>query len=192
VTSLADSVTLELHRIERDGRRSYPVNPRELFGTYAAFIWRTLRYQSVAERDLDDVSQEVFLIVFRKLPDFEPHGSMRAWIYGICIRVARDYRNRAHKRHEVLVDEVSDEIGGATSGSEPERRAEQRQLHAMLQRLDEDKRAVIVLHELEGLPMSEVAELVQCPVKTAYSRLAAARKQMLTMLTKSNFSEGSR
>jgi RNA polymerase sigma-70 factor (ECF subfamily) len=192
VTSLADSVALELRRIERDGGRLYPVSPRELFTTYAAFIWRTLRYQSVAERDLDDVSQEVFLIVFRKLPDFDPSGSMRAWIYGICIRVARDSRNRAHKRHEVLVDEVSDEIGGATAEAESERRAEQRQLHVMLERLDEDKRAVVVLHELEGLPMNEVAEIVQCPVKTAYSRLAAARKQMLTMLTKSNLSEGSR
>ncbi len=83
-------------------------------------------------------------------------------------------------------------MGGATTGSEPERRAEQRQLQALLERLDEDKRAVLVLHELEGLPMNEVAELVECPVKTAYSRLAAARKQMLSMLTKSNLSESSR
>ncbi|WP_146652276.1 RNA polymerase sigma factor [Labilithrix luteola] len=164
------------------------MTPRELFETYAAFVWRTLRYQSVAERDLDDVSQEVFVIVFRKLPEFEPHGSLRAWIYGICIRVARDYRNRAHKRHEVLYDDVSEHAGGV-SNAEIERLAAQKQLHQMLQRLDEEKRAVLVLHELEGLPMNEVAELVQCPVKTAYSRLAAARKQMLTMLTKA---EGSR
>ncbi|MDF2694899.1 MAG: polymerase sigma factor RpoE [Labilithrix sp.] len=166
------------------------MTPRELFESYAAFVWRTLRYHSVAERDLDDVSQEVFLIVFRKLPNFDPHGSLRAWIYGICMRVARDYRNRAHKRHEVLVDEVSDQGGGSNPAVESERLAEQRRLHEMLQRLDEEKRAVLVLHELEGLPMSEVAELVQCPVKTAYSRLAAARKQMLTMLTKSNASGG--
>lgn len=174
------------------------MNPRELFESHAGFVWRTLRYQSVAERDLDDVSQEVFVVIFRKLPTFEPHGSLKAWIYGVCVRVARDYRNRAHKRHEVLVDELSDEVGHAAIGSnseveaEAERRAQQRRLHELLQRLDEDKRAVLVLHELEGLPMNEVAELVQCPVKTAYSRLAAARKQMLTMLTKSNFSEGSR
>lgn len=192
MTLLADSVALELDRLETDVEKQYPVTPREIFGTYAAFIWRTLRYQSVAERDLDDVSQEVFLIIFRKLPEFEPHGSMRAWIYGICIRVARDYRNRAHKRHEVLVDEVSDAVGGATADVEPERRAQQEQLHQMLQRLDEDKRAVVVLHELEGLPMNEVAELVRCPVKTAYSRLAAAKKQMLTMITKSKMSERSR
>ena len=162
------------------------MTPRELFDGYAAFVWRTLRYHSVAERDLDDVSQEVFLIIFRKLPDFDPHGSLRAWIYGICMRVARDYRGRAHKRHEILVDEVSDQVGGSTPASESERLAEQRRLQQMLERLDEEKRAVLVLHELEGLPMNEVAELVQCPVKTAYSRLAAARKQMLTMLTKSN------
>lgn len=166
------------------------MTPRELFESYAAFVWRTLRYHSVAERDLDDVSQEVFLIIFRKLPNFDPRGSLRAWIYGICMRVAWDYRSRAHKRHEVLVDEISDRGGGSNPAEESERLAEQRRLQEMLQRLDEEKRAVLVLHELEGLPMSEVAEIVQCPIKTAYSRLAAARKQMLTMLTKSKFSEG--
>jgi RNA polymerase sigma-70 factor, ECF subfamily len=192
VASLTNLVALELRRLEQDGGRTYPVTPRELFENYAAFIWRTLRYQWVAERDLDDVSQEVFLIVFRKLPIFDPQRSMRAWIYGICVRIARDYRNRAHTRHEVLVDDVSDEVGGATSDVASDTLAAQRRLQQMLERLDEDKRAVFVLHELEGLPMNEVAELVQCPVKTAYSRLAAARKQMMTMLTRSDLPEGTR
>ena len=173
-----------------NGAEAVPLmSPRELFQTYAAFVWRTLRYHSVADRDLDDVSQEVFVIVFRKLADFQPTGSQRAWIYGICIRVAKDYRHRAHNRHEILVDQVTDDVLGGAPNLEPERRAQQRQLDAVLQRLDEDKRAVVVLHELEGLPMTEVAELLEVPVKTAYSRLAAARKQMMTMIAKSKLAE---
>lgn len=166
--------------------------PRELFETYAAFVWRTLRYQSVADRDLDDASQEVFVVFFRKLPEFQPTGSMRAWIYGICIRVAKDYRTRAHKRHEVLVDQVAEEIGGSAPNLEPERRAQQRELDAILQRLDEDKRAVVVLHELEGLGMDEVAEILGIPAKTGWSRLATARKQMMQMITRAKLAEKTR
>lgn len=165
------------------------MTPRELFDGYAPFIWRTLKYQGVAERDLDDVTQEVFLIVFRKLPDFEPYASMRTWIYGICVRVASDYRKRARHRHEVLVSEAPESTTEATPSSEAERVAAKRQLTEMIQRLDEDKRAVLVLHEIENIPMNEVALIVDCPVKTAYSRLAAARKQLATMLSKANRSE---
>lgn len=168
------------------------MSPRELFDTYASFVWRTLKYQSVAERDLDDVSQEVFLVVFRKLPEFEQRGSVRAWIYGICLRVAADYRKRARHRHEVLVPETPDDAVEPAAAAELDRSAARARLTAMIQRLDEDKRAVLVLHEIENLPMNEVALIVQCPLKTAYSRLAAARKQMLVMISKSRLSEKDR
>jgi len=168
------------------------MSPRELFQTYASFVWRTLKYQSVADRDLDDVSQEVFLVVFKKLPEFDPRGSVRAWIYGICIRAAADHRRRARHRHEVLVPDTPDRAIEPAASAELERSAARQKLTEMIQRLDEDKRAVLVLHEIENLPMNEVALIVQCPLKTAYSRLAAARKQMLTMLSKSKLSEKDR
>ena len=187
MTSLTESVTGQLDLAREI---TAPImSPRELFDSYAAFVWRTLKYQSVAERDLDDVSQEVFLVIFRKLPEFEPRGSIRAWIYGISIRVAADYRKRARHRHEVLVPEAPDGAIEPVAAAELERSADRERLTAMIQRLDEDKRAVLVLHEIENLPMNEVALVVQCPLKTAYSRLAAARKQMLVMISKSRLSE---
>lgn len=156
------------------------MTPSELVESFAPFVLRTLKYHSVAERDLDDACQEVFIVVFRRLPDFDPSRPIRAWIYGICMRVAAAYKRRAHHRREVLVRETPDEVApGAPSDV-----VSTQQLVAMLARLDEDKRTVLILHGIEGLPMSEVAQIVDCPVKTAYSRLAAARKQMLDMMSK--------
>jgi len=160
------------------------MTPSELVESFAPFVLRTLKYHSVAERDLDDVCQEVFIIIFRRLPQFDPGRPIRAWIYGICMKVAAAYRRRARHRREVLVQEAPDEVvSGASSGSDV---VSTQQLVAMLARLDEDKRTVLILHEIEELPMSEIALIVDCPVKTAYSRLAAARKQMLVMMSKWN------
>ena len=78
MTSLTESVAGQLDLAREI---TAPImSPRELFDSYAAFVWRTLKYQSVAERDLDDVSQEVFLVIFKKLPELEPRGSIRASI----------------------------------------------------------------------------------------------------------------
>lgn len=158
------------------------MTPSELVESFAPLVMRTLKYHSVAERDLDDVCQEVFIVVFRKLPQFDASRPIRAWIYGICMKVAAAYRRRARHRREVLVRETPDDIAAcSTPGSDV---VSTPQLVALLERLDEDKRTVLVLHEIEELPMNEIALIVDCPVKTAYSRLAAARKQMLLMVSK--------
>ena len=103
-------------------------------------------------------------------------STIRTWLYGIALRCASDYRRRAH---------VVREVSGALEAYEPTVGADQpqvvahRQARALLDRiideLDDDKRAVFVLFELEELTMAEVAEVVGCPLQTAYSRLYAAR-----------------
>src|SRR5262245_16770067 len=75
---------------------------QQVFVDHAKYVWRTLRYCGVAPVDLEDVCQEVFLIVHRKLPEFEGRSSLRTWIYGICLRVARQESRRAHRRRERL------------------------------------------------------------------------------------------
>ena len=159
------------------------MTPSELVESFAPFVMRTLRYHSVAERDLDDVCQEVFIVIFRRFADFDQTRPIRAWIYGICMKAAAAYRRRAHHRHEVLVYDAPDE---AAPGSTSPETISTEQLVRMLARLDEEKRTVLILHEIEELTMSEIALIVDCPVKTAYSRLAAARKQMLLMMSKWN------
>lgn len=158
---------------------------RQIVRDYDAFVWRTLRYQGIAERDLEDISQEVFIIIIQKVSLLERPSSFRAWIYGICIRVAAGYRRRFRTRHEVLVHEVPDiSAATATESQEPDRLHARQQLAHLIGRLDEDKRAVFVLHEIEELSMDEISEIVGCPVGTGYSRLAAAKKQVLSMLSK--------
>ena len=111
----------------------------------------------------------------RKLDGFEGRSSLRTWLYGICLRTAWDHRRRAHVRLEIAVAEPPQRVVEPNQESELSHADTKRLLASLLDRLDEDKRAVFVLYELEELPMKEVAEVVGCPLQTAYSRLHAAR-----------------
>jgi RNA polymerase sigma-70 factor, ECF subfamily len=147
---------------------------------HAVFVWRTLRRLGVREADIDDVCQEVFVVVHRKLPEFEPRASIKSWLYGICIRAAAAHRRKAPVRREVPTE--SPEEGSAAWGG-PEASLESREALVMLDRaldaLDADKREVFVLYEVEELAMSEVAQIVGCPLQTAYSRHTAARAHVV-------------
>jgi RNA polymerase sigma-70 factor (ECF subfamily) len=150
----------------------------EVFRTYSGFVWRVLLRLGVAESDVDDVAQEVFLGVHRNLASFEGRCALRTWIYGICHRRAIDYRRRAMTRPELATDEPPD------VGTDPEQEEgldlglARAKLNQLLESLDEEKRSVFVLFEVEGIPMEEVAEIIGCPLQTAYSRLYAARKKV--------------
>jgi RNA polymerase sigma-70 factor, ECF subfamily len=149
---------------------------RQLFDENAKYIWRSLRHLGVADADVEDICQEVWVTVHRKLPEFEGRSSLRTWLYGICMRVASDYRRSAYVRRERPTAEVSPAatpLSGATFSNDVEAR---QALLALLGLLDDEKRAVLVLYELEGFTMKEVAEIVGTPLQTAYSRLYAARE----------------
>ena len=142
---------------------------------HGVFVWRTLRRLGVREADVDDVCQEVFLVASRKLAEFEPRASLKSWLYGICVRSAAAHRRKASVRREVPTE--SPEEGSTDRGADAA--LESRQGLAMLDRaldgLDEDKREVFVLYEIEEVAMSEVASILGCPLQTAYSRHSAAR-----------------
>jgi RNA polymerase sigma-70 factor (ECF subfamily) len=149
---------------------------REIFDEHARYVVRALRHLGVAEADLDDMAQEVFITVQRKLPEFEGRSKLSTWIYSICLRVASDYRRRAYVVRERAHAEPAEHVTGECV-EDPALRVESRRLvQHLLGVLDADKRAVFVLYEIEGLTMREVAEVVECPLQTAYSRLHAARE----------------
>src|SRR5262245_31470043 len=128
-----------------------------LFEAHAAFARRALRRFGVREADLSDACQDVFVVVHRKLAEFEGRASHRTWIFRICARVASDYRKRAHRRYEQLVDPGLD-APPATCRARCEPAIDPalvRRARRALEALDEDKRRVFVLHELEELPMPE-------------------------------------
>jgi RNA polymerase sigma-70 factor (ECF subfamily) len=151
---------------------------RQIFDEHARYVFRVLRYLGVPEADVPDVCQEVFITVHRKIDEFEGRSQVRTWLYRICTNAASDRRRRAHVRREVPTDwtapdaRTNAELTGDALGRIEARSA----IDHALSLLDEDKRVVFVLYEIEGFTMQEVADIVGCPLQTAYSRLRAARE----------------
>ena len=148
-----------------------------VFADTRPFVWRVLGRLGVARADIADVCQEVFLIVHRRLEDYDGRP-LHAWCYGICVRVAADYRKRAHRRHETIGEAPAEPRTAAEQERSLELGRARARLERVLAQLDQSKREVFVLYELEELTMSEVAQIVGCPLQTAYSRLHAARKDV--------------
>jgi RNA polymerase sigma-70 factor (ECF subfamily) len=148
-----------------------------IFREHARYVWRCLRHLGIPDADAEDVCQEVFVTANRRLGDFQGRSSLRTWLYGIALRVASDYRRSAYVRRERATAEP--EQAEDPRGGDAHAQAEARQaLAALLAVLDAERRTVVVLYEIEGFTMKEVAELVGCPLQTAYSRLYSARTQL--------------
>ena len=148
-----------------------------VYRAHAAAVWRALSGLGVRGADVHDACQEVFVVVHRRLHEFDGRHKVGTWIHAICVNVARAWRRRAAKREPLTDDDSS-----LVSDDDPERAASARQsaeaLRRLLDALDDDKRAVFVLYEVGEMSMREVAEALGCPLQTAYSRYHAARKQL--------------
>jgi len=151
---------------------------RDVYAEHLRFVWRVVCRLGVPADDAEDVCQEVFVVVHRKLAEFGHRSSVRTWLYGIAYRCASEYRRRAHVRRELPSTEPDVGAVDATQLETVERRRARGLLDRILAELDDDKRAVFVFYEIEHVPMAEVAEILGCPVQTAYSRLHAARRHV--------------
>jgi RNA polymerase sigma-70 factor (ECF subfamily) len=142
-------------------------------------VWDSLQRLGVRSADLSDVLQEVFMTVHQRLGSFEGHSRLTTWLFGVCLRVASNYRRRAHLRREEVVAEVPEEF--SDEHADPEAAAERAQaratLHRALDAMDLEKRAIFVMFEVEELSCVEIAAALEIPVGTVYSRLHHARKQ---------------
>jgi len=154
-----------------------------LYREHFRFVWRTVRRLGVEDAVMDDVVQEVFLVVHRRLGDFEGRSSMKTWLYGIVRRVTADHRRTLRRKPALGTDDAPAAGLNLARGDEadPEASAEQaervRLLHRLLAELDEDKGEVFILAELEGLTLAEIAEALDVNANTVASRLRAARRE---------------
>jgi RNA polymerase sigma-70 factor (ECF subfamily) len=171
----SDSADIPGEATEKVVRTRGALEFRALFDAHADHVFRTLKRLGVRDPDVTDACQEVFVVVHRRLPDFDGTSTPKTWIYGICLRVASDYRRKMRRRREDVSAELPDAQVVATQEDTVDRRQLQARLDAVLERLDEPKRVVFVLYELEELSMTEIVKIVGCPLQTAYSRLHAAR-----------------
>jgi RNA polymerase sigma-70 factor (ECF subfamily) len=141
-------------------------------------IVRALRRLGVRDADVADVAQDVFVTLHQRLGAFEGRSALRTFTYGIAVRVASDYRKSAYVRRVTTVDELPERAGSAPELKELERKERLRALDRALGELSPVHREVLVLFELEELPMKEVAAALDVPEKTAYGRLYAAREAL--------------
>jgi RNA polymerase sigma-70 factor (ECF subfamily) len=140
-------------------------------------VWTTLRRLGVAPADLEDVCHEVFMTIHRHLSDYDPSRPVRPWLFLFAYRQARDYRRRSHRRHEELTDAVDTPDGSPLADELVEHDEDRSLILRALSVLDLEKRAVLVMHEIDGRPMPEVAAALSIPLNTGYSRLRLARQE---------------
>ena len=149
-----------------------------LFSEHLRFVWRTLSSHGVPPFDVEDATQEVFLTAHRRMADWEPaRASARTWLYAIATRIAANHRRR------LKAAPSSGEAAAAPDLTESlDRVRAVAKLRLVLEQLDPDLREVFMLFEIEELSMKQVAEMVGCPLQTAYTRLYAARRDVALAL----------
>ena len=157
---------------------------RELFRRHRADVLR-LVYRMLGPRaDVEDVIQEVFLQVHRSLPDFRGEAKFTTWLHRVTVNVVLMAR-RAAKSRPVFAEEPADDLtrdAGPWPDEDASRRERLRAFQRCLELISEKKRAVFVLHELDGMPAAEIAEVVDAPVLTVRTRLFYARKELCELM----------
>jgi RNA polymerase sigma-70 factor (ECF subfamily) len=155
-----------------------------IYDEHFDFIWRSVRRLGVSEAAAEDLVQEIFIVVHRRLHTFEGRSKLQTWLFGIALRMVRNHR-RAMARERARTPDaaaeeppaVDDQRRALTPHSYAEKLEARRILYRILDELDDDKREVFVLAELEQLPLAQIAEVLSTKLFTVYSRLRAARAQ---------------
>ena len=157
---------------------------RQLFQRHRDDVARLVYRMTGASHELEDLIQEVFLQVHKSIGDFRGDARFTTWLYRLTVNVVLMHRRSAKSRPQL----VAEALAAAPKDAHPlpdEQVARRRRMSAftrLVERLSEKKRTVFILHELEGLPPSEIAKIVGAPVLTARTRLFYARRELTSML----------
>jgi RNA polymerase sigma-70 factor (ECF subfamily) len=161
------------------GIGSNPPSFAAVYERYFEFVWASVRRNGVAEGDVDDVVQEVFVVIHAKLPTLRQPESLRSWVYGIVRRTVshhrRSQRADAVSGAALALASVADAPSQASPQALTEQAAQMQLLWSLLAELDDTKREVFILAEVEEMTAAEIAEALEIPQNTVYSRLRTAR-----------------
>jgi RNA polymerase sigma-70 factor (ECF subfamily) len=157
-------------------------NFEDIFDTHFSYVWRTLARLGIAEADREDLANEVFFQIHRRLRTVDLDRPLRPWIFAFASRIASSYRRLARHRFEHVGDlqDIADSSPPADQALE--RREAQDIVDRALDALDLEQRAVFVLHEMDGCGVPEIATALGIPLNTAYSRLRLARARFTAMV----------
>jgi RNA polymerase sigma-70 factor, ECF subfamily len=154
----------------------------QIYEDHFPFVWRSALRLGVPRANIDDIVQEIFIVVHQRLVDFEGRSSVRTWLFGIVANLVRAHRRGllAKQPHALQPEVWADpELLVDPAGGPHERAAAaeaSRVVDQLLESLDDDKRDVLVLAELEQMSAPEIAAALSVPLNTVYSRLRLARQ----------------
>jgi RNA polymerase sigma-70 factor (ECF subfamily) len=151
---------------------------RQIFVSELDYVYNSLRRLGIPERDLPDVTHDTFVVVHRKLDQLDPARPVRPWLFGIAYRVASDHRMLCRNHREHLGVEAHPVSEAPTADEQLAAHEDRRLVTDALAALPLDRRAVIVMHEIDGIPIPDVADALGIPLNTAYSRLRIARREL--------------
>jgi RNA polymerase sigma-70 factor (ECF subfamily) len=160
----------------------------DIYACWFHEVCRWVRAFGGLDADLDDLAQEVFIVVRRKLPEFDG-GNLAGWLYRIAQRTARDYRRRVWFRRFLLTKQshpIEDNLSPQPLNPAEllERREAELLLIQILNGMTATRRAAFILFEIEGYSGEEIAELESVPVNTVWTRLHYARKEFSSLIAR--------
>jgi RNA polymerase sigma-70 factor (ECF subfamily) len=158
-------------------RRREPAAERELVRQTQDRVFRTV-YRLVGSQYADDVTQQVFIQVFRHLDRFSGESAFSTWLYRVTVNEALQHlRQHRTRRADALLVEPED------TRPDSNRQIEERELlDRALAEIDSDLRVVFVLREVDGLSYEEIAKTMDVPMGTVASRLSRARQELQEQL----------
>jgi RNA polymerase sigma-70 factor (ECF subfamily) len=162
-------------------------NFRALYDAWFDDVSRWIVALGGLDADRDDIVQEVFMVVRRRLSSFDG-ANPAGWLYRITRRQVRDFRRRSWVRHIFTKRRLEEPDDLPHTGSTPaaalERKEDRRLLHAMLSKMREERRSAFVLFEIEGLSGEEIARIQSVPINTVWTRLYHARREFFALAAK--------
>lgn len=140
------------------------------------YVHRTVLRLGAARSDVEDLMQEVFIALHRSWNRCDKSRPLRPYLFGIAFRVVANYRRKRNREVPLGVVEVPDVYADvdASLRSDQARRV----ILAALDRIPLPRRAVLIMHELDDVPVAEVAKALKIPLFTAYGRLRKARREL--------------
>lgn len=155
-----------------------PLDFRALYEGEFDYVWNSLRRLGAPPKDLEDLVHDTFVTAHRRLDTYERSRPLRPWLFGIAYRTLSDFRKKAHHTKEVMDDSSVDavQVDGAPDDALEAKEKRALVMEAM-ESVELDRRAVMVMHDLEGHSVPYIAEVLSIPLNTAYSRLRLARAE---------------
>ncbi len=160
---------------------------RTVFESEYGYVRSSVARMGIRPADVPDVVHDVFVVVHEKLGEFDTTRPVRPWLFGIAFRVAVGVKRKmGYFAEQLNGDESANALPSREPSPEDSMNDKQRReiLSEAMDLLDDDKRAVFVLHDLDGTSMPMVAEALEVPLNTAYSRLRLAREVLRARLAR--------